>query len=174
MRRSLLVAMFAEEAGLVRAANALALEEVRIHDAYGPYPVHHLERALRIRASRLPWVTLAAGVAGMLTAIGFQFYAAVLDWPMNIGGKPDNSTLAFVPITFELTVLLAGLATVLAFLIRCRLFPRIDVRPVIDGVTEDRFALVLRKGDPSFDWSHLRRLLEKHGATEVRVTEAGA
>src|SRR5437660_967458 len=117
MRKSLLVALFTEEGSFVEAAKAVARENFRIHDAYGPYPVHHLESALAIHGSRLPWITLIAGVIGALSALAFQFYAAVLDWPMNIGGKPDNSTLAFIPITFELTVLLAGLATVAAFLV---------------------------------------------------------
>src|SRR5215212_3388707 len=127
VRKSLLIAVFDEEASLVRAANAVALEDYRIHDAYGPYPVHHLESALGLRGSRLPWITLAAGIAGLLGGLGFQFYASLADWPMNIGGKPDNSTLAFVPITFELAVLLAGMATVVGFLFRSRLFPRPDV-----------------------------------------------
>ena len=96
--------------------------------------------------------------------MGFQFYAAVLDWPMNVGGKPANSTLAFIPITFEVTVLFAGLATVAAFLVRSGLFPRTDVRPIVEGVTEDRFALVLRK-TAGVEWR--RRLLEEYGAVDV-------
>jgi hypothetical protein len=172
MRRSLLIALFEEEGSFVRAANAVASDSVRIHDAYGPYPVHGLESAMSLRDSRLSGVTLIAGLAGLIGALAFQFYAAVLDWPMNVGGKPANSTLAFVPITFEVTVLLAGLATVAAFLVRSRLYPRPSVRPIVEGVTEDRFALVLRKVRAGIEWSDVRRLLEKHGAVEVREAAA--
>ena len=174
MRRSLLVAMFEEEGSFVRAANAVASDSVRIHDAYGPYPVHGLESAMSLRDSRLSFVTLAAGLTGLIGALAFQFYAAVLDWPMNVGGKPANSTLAFIPITFEVTVLLAGLATVAAFLVRSRLFPRPSVRPIVEGATEDRFALVLRRMRVGIDWSDVQRLLEEHGAVDVHVAEAGA
>jgi hypothetical protein len=174
MRRSLLVASFEEEESFVRAAKAVASEGVRIQDAYGPYPVHGLESAMALRDSRLSWVTLAAGLAGLIGAMVFQFYAAVLDWPMNVGGKPANSTLAFIPITFEVTVLLAGLATVAAFLVVSRLFPRTGVRPIVEGVTEDRFALVLRKAKAGIDWSDVRRLLEEYGAIDVHISEAGA
>ena len=65
-----------------------------------------------IRRSRLPFVTLLAGLGGLCFALAFQYYTAVFDWPLDVGGKPENSTLAFVPICFELTVLIGGLGTV--------------------------------------------------------------
>ena len=93
-----------------------------------------------IRRSRLPFVTLLAGLAGLCFALLFQYYTAVFDWPLDVGGKPENSTLAFVPICFELTVLFGGLATVAAFLLRARLFPgKREQLPVL-GVTNDVFA----------------------------------
>jgi hypothetical protein len=94
--------------------------------------------------SRLPRVAFGAGVAGVVFALGFQFYMAAFDWPLDVGGKPLNSALAFVPITFEITVLLAGLAVTAAFFWRCRLFP--GARPIAfdEPVTLDGFVLVLR------------------------------
>ena len=71
----------------------------------------------------LPWVTFVVGCCALALALTFQFYTTVLDWPLNVGGKPDNSTLAFVPICFELTVLISGLATVAALFLRARLYP---------------------------------------------------
>ncbi len=74
-------------------------------------------------ARELPFVTLLAGLLGLCFAFTFQFYTAVFDWPLDVGGKPENSTLAFVPVCFELTVLIGGLGTVGAFLLRARLYP---------------------------------------------------
>src|SRR5260370_23286421 len=123
------------------------------------------------RPSRLPWVTFLAGLGGLTFALIVQFYTNIWDWPLNVGGKPDNSTLAFVPVCFELTVLIAGLSTVAAFFFRTRLFPGKKERLAAEGVTDDKFALVLRKRT-----SDLRRamtILEASGAEKVeqKVTE---
>src|SRR6185503_4028298 len=81
------------------------------------------DEAMGIRRSRLPLVTLLAGLGGLCFALVFQYYTAVFDWPLDVGGKPENTTLAFVPICFELTVLIGGLGTAGAFLLRARLYP---------------------------------------------------
>jgi hypothetical protein len=161
-----LVATFGDERGLLSAVRAVRARGLRVHDVYSPYPVHRLDEAMGIGPSRLPIVTLAGGVLGLLASLSFQFYVAVFDWRLNVGGKPDNSTLAFVPITFEMTVLAAGLATVAALLLRCRLFPAARV-PVLEPLaTDDLFALVLRWRHTAFD-PHVERLLYEHGACAV-------
>jgi hypothetical protein len=143
----------------------------RIHDVYTPYPVHGLDELMGLRRSRLPLMTLVGALVGGATALAMQFYMAVFDWPLNVGGKPANSTLAFVPITFELTVLCAGLLTAAAFLIRSRLVPGAGAAQFADGTTEDVFALVLRRRDATFDAGEARRLLLESGAAQVRLTE---
>jgi hypothetical protein len=114
-------------------------------------------------------MSLAAGVFGLGIAMGLQFYAGVFDWNLNVGGKPDNSTLAFVPIAFELTVLFAGLAAVAAFLLRAGLFPGARARLLSEGTTEDTFAVVLRRRDATFDAGEARRLLMETGARTVTI-----
>ncbi len=123
MHSQFLVARFSNEHDLREAVRQLRGHGFRIFDAYTPYPVHGLAELMGVRRSRLPIVSLCAALVGLGIALGFQFYAAVFDWPLNVGGKPPNSTLAFVPITFEITVLCAGLATAAAFLVRSRLLP---------------------------------------------------
>src|SRR6267154_5530138 len=123
MPKNLIVATFASSETLMRAVRAVTKENFRIYDVYAPYPVHGLDAAMGIRHSRLPWVTFIVGLCGLTLALTFQFYTSVLDWPLNVGGKPDNSTLAFIPISFELTVLFGGLATVGAFFLRAKLYP---------------------------------------------------
>lgn len=172
MLKQFLVATFFDEHALREAVARMRAQGFRIHDVYTPYPVHGLDELMGIRRSRLPFVSFAAGAFGLIAALGFQFYAAVFDWPLNVGGKPANSTLAFIPITFELTVLCAGLATAATLLLRCGLLP--GARPLLlaPGVTEDVFALVLRKRDATFDAGEARRLLMESGARNVTITES--
>src|SRR5437899_1195668 len=147
MPREYLVATFVEPDALVAAVTTIRAHGFKIYDVYTPCPVHGLDEAMGIRRSRLPYVTLAAAAIGLVAAISFQFYAAVLDWPLNVGGKPDNSTLAFVPIAFEIPVLLGGLATVAALFFRTRLYPGKREQLMAERVTNDTFALALRKRD---------------------------
>jgi hypothetical protein len=114
-------------------------------------------------------VALVAGAFGLVFTLALQFYCAVFDWPLNVGGKPANSTLAFVPITFELTVLFAGLAAAGAFLFTSRLFPGAKPRLFVEGATEDVFAVVLRKREATFDAGQARRLLLESGAYSVQT-----
>jgi hypothetical protein len=172
MRKSFLVATFSGPDELLQAVHAVREADFRIYDVYAPYPVHGLDEAMGIRRTRLPWVTLVMGSSALLFAVCFQFYATVLDWPLNVGGKPDNSALAFVPIAFELTVLLGGLATVAALLLRTKLYPGKREELIVEGVTNDRFALALRKRDPEFDMTLACALLEECGAHEIEEKEA--
>ena len=172
MPRSFLVATFSDAETLLHAVRAVTHEDFRVYDVYAPYPIHGLDAAMGVRRSRLPWVTFVVGCAALATALVFQFYTAVLDWPLNVGGKPDNSTLAFVPICFEITVLLSGLATVAALFLRARLYPGKKELLFAEGVTNDTFALVLRRRDASFDRDRAWQILEENGADRVREREA--
>jgi hypothetical protein len=172
MRSNILVATFPHVEGLLRAVRQARREMIRVYDVFAPFPVHGLDEAMGIRHTRLPKVTLVAGLTGLAFALSLQFYANVLDWPINVGGKPDNTTLAFIPISFELTVLFGGLATVAAFLLRTRLFPGKKPWLPAAGITNDVFALVLRK--PSAAETHERalKLLSECGAASVTESEA--
>ena len=172
MRSNILVATFPDVDGLLRAVRQARKEMLRVYDVYSPFPIHGLDEAMRIRYTRLPKVTLIAGLTGLAFALSLQFYANVLDWPLNVGGKPDSTTLAFIPISFELTVLLGGLTTVAAFLLRAKLFPGKQPWLPTPGVTDDKFALVLRK--PAAEETHQRALalLTECGAASVTESEA--
>jgi len=144
MLKTFLVATFSDAEDLLRAVPLVRRQGLRLYDVYAPYPIEELDELMAIKRTRLPYVTLFAGLTGLATALALQFYANVLDWPLDVGGKPDNSTLAFIPISFELTVLFAGLATVLAFFVRTRLYPGKREELAAPGVTDDVFALVVR------------------------------
>src|SRR5204863_2726746 len=154
------------------AVQAVRRQDFSVYDVYAPYPIHGLDHAMGVHRSHLPWVTFVVGLTGLTLALTLQFYTTVLDWPLNVGGKPDNSTLAFIPICFELSVLFGGLATVAALLLRARLYPGKKPWLVHAGVTNDTFALVLRK--PSDDEPHQRALalLQESGAASITESEA--
>lgn len=168
-KKEFLVATFDEEHEMRQGLARIREHGFRVYDVYAPYPVHGLDEAMGIRRTRLPWVTLGAGLIGLATALLMQFYMAVFDWNLNVGGKPDNSTLAFVPISFELTVLFAGLATAAALLFRCGLYPGALPRMLEEGTNEDTFAVVLRRRDATFVAGEARRLLLESGARKVTV-----
>ena len=170
MGASILVATFSRADDLVRAVKQARREAFRVHDVFAPFPVHGLDEAMGIRRTRLPRVTLIAGLTGLCCAMALQFYANVLDWPLNVGGKPDNSTLAFIPISFELTVLFGGLATVAAFFLRARLYPGKQPWLVVPGVTDDVLALVLRTPAEAAAEERARTLLAEHGAERVTAS----
>lgn len=158
---------FGDEASLLRAVKLARVRGLDIEDVFAPYPIHSLDEAMGLPRTRLPWVTLAGGLFGMAAAIGLQVWTAVVDWPIDVGGKPANSGLAFLPITFELTVLCAGLASAGAFFWRSRLYPAAPVRSLAPGVTDDTFVLVLAA--PSLHAEGARQLLADTGARQIRV-----
>jgi hypothetical protein len=172
MKASVLVATFLDTEALLRAVRGARREMVRVYDVFTPFPVHGLDEAMGVRRTRLPKVTLIAGLTGLSFALLLQYYANVLDWPLNVGGKPDNTTLAFIPISFELTVLFGGLSTVAAFFLRTKLFPGKKPWLPAPGITDDTFTLVLRK--PIADETHQRTLalLTECGAASITESEA--
>jgi hypothetical protein len=168
----ILVATFSDTDHLLGAVRKARREMFRVYDVFTPFPVHGLDEALGVRRTRLPWVTLLCALTGLATAVTLQFYTNVLDWPLDVGGKPDNSTLAFVPICFELSVLFGGLGSVGALLLRARLYPGKQPWLVNPGITDDVFAMVVRR--PSDDETHQRALslLKECGAASVTESEA--
>jgi hypothetical protein len=171
MLRSFLVGTFQDADSLMSAVRPMRSENFRIFDVYSPYPIHGLDEAMGIRRTRLPFVTLLVGLMGLSIAVSLQYFT-IMDWPLNVGGKPQNSTLAFLPICFELTVLLGGLATVAALFLRTRLYPGKMEQLPAEGVTNNMFALVVRLPDTAAGDRRARELLMSHGAVNVQEKEA--
>lgn len=163
------VGVFAAEGELVAAADAARRGGLPIHDAYSPYAVHGLDRAMGLPASALPKICFRLGAAGLAIAAGFEYWASTYDWPMNIGGKSISASPALAPIAFELTVLFAAVGSVLAFLYIRRLSPlRVPELPAL-GALNDRFVLALR-AEPG-GASRLKDFLREHGAATVEEAE---
>jgi hypothetical protein len=143
MAATRVVCVFDREEDIVGAAAASRERGLTIADAYAPYPVHGLAAAMGLEASRLPWLCFGLGVISGVAMLLFQYWASAISWPTNIGGRPWNSFPAFVPVTFELVVLVAGVGTVAAFLGVAGLRPWRSADVPVPRVTDDRFALVL-------------------------------
>jgi len=175
MVKEFLFGIFTDESKLLKAVRRLRSEGFEIRDVLTPYAVHGLDDAMGLRRSRLAVVTFIAGLTGLILSMAFQFWTSTVDWPVNVGGKPVNSTLAFLPVSFEITVLFGGLATVLAFFLRTRLRPGAKAVLLEQGITNDRFVIVLERKDASFEETRARALLREGGAeaiTEKSVVSA--
>lgn len=167
MTRRVLIAVFQHDSDLLRAVAAVRAAGLRIDDVYAPYAVHGLDRALGWRPSRLSWACALCGLAGAAFMLWFQQWTSAVSWPLNVGGKPWNSLPAFVPIIFEGMVLAAGLGTVFALFLVSRLRPGKKALPIVPGVFDDRFALVVEETDATFDAAAVSELLRDHHAVEV-------
>jgi Alternative complex III, ActD subunit len=170
------VAEFDAPDALLRAVRELRQRGYRDIDAFTPYPVKGLEAALGTRRSPINWMTLPVWLAAAIGAYLVQWYCNAYDYPLDVGGRPPHSPPAFVPITFEMAVLAASLASFVLFLVWAGLpelyHPLFSV-PHFERATIDRFFLGVDASDPSFDCPRLASVLLELGAARVtfpRVT----
>ncbi len=167
MSRRLVLGVFENESGLLAAVRKSRARGLKVLDAYSPYAIHGLDDAMGLRPSRLPWICFAAAVTGAALKLWFEYWVTMVDWPLNVGGKPWNSLPAFVPVTFEVMVLSAGLTTVFTFFLISRLRPGKKAVSVHRGVTDNRFVVVLEETDAAFDLPDVRKMFELSGAVAV-------
>ena len=164
-----LMAEFGDAQALLMAARACA-RSYRDVDAYAPFPVEGLAQAIGFRPDRTSLVTLLGGIAGGAATYLLQWYSAVVDYPIDSGGRPLHSWPAFIPATFELTILGAAIGTFLALLALNGL-PRLH-HPIFEAqdfdlASRNRFFLAVRASDPRFDAARTRRDLEALHALKV-------
>jgi len=164
---TLVVGVFECDEKLLTACRAARERGIAIHDTYVPFAVHGLDEAMGLRRTRLTVVCFVLGLLGLAIALGFQLWATVSDWPVNIGGKSHSAIPALIPITFELTILFAAIGTVLVFFGRAKLWPGKEFTPLDAAATDDRFLLVLED-----EGEGAATLLDELGAIDIRELEA--
>ena len=139
-------------------------------DAHTPFPVHGLEKAMGLYASKLGWIVFGAGITGAGLAMLLQWWTSAVDYPVVISGKPLFSWPAFVPVMFEVMVLFAAFGAFLGMLHLNRL-PRyhhpLFANPRFERVTDDKFFISIESTDPRFDEEKTEELLKGSGALQV-------
>jgi hypothetical protein len=167
-----LMAEFDNPEDLVAAAKQAREAGYRRMDAYTPFPVEQLDDALGLGRTWVPFIVLIGGILGAALGYGMQYYIAVIDYPVNIGGRPLHSWPAFIPVTFEMTVLVAGLFAVLGMLALNGLpmpYHPIFNAPGFTLASQERFFLCIEAIDPKFHREDTRRFMD--GLTPRRVSE---
>jgi hypothetical protein len=158
-----LMAEFGTADQLLAAARRVREAGYRHAEAYSPFPVEGLAQALGFERSRVPLFTFLGGLAGGAGGYFMQWYSAVIDYPVNIAGRPLHSWPMFVPVTFELAVLGAAFAAVLSMLAGSglpRLRHPVFAAPDFDLATRNRFFLFLRSDETAFDAEQAAKLLD--------------
>ncbi len=158
-----LLAEFDTPTELVVAARRAYEEGFRRMDAYSPFPIEELAEAIGMHSDRVPLVVLVGGILGGLGGYMLQYWINVISYPVNVGGRPFHSWPAFIPVTFEMTILFAGLAGAFGMLALNGL--PMPFHPLFNSsrfafATRDRFFLCIEAADPKFDLVGVRTFLE--------------
>jgi len=165
-----IVGLFKDPYHLLRAAREVHQRKFVFCDAFTPYPIHGLDKILRHKRSRIPWVTLVFGLIGCFGGLYFQIWTSAVDWPLIVGGKPFNSLPAFIPVTFECTILFGGLATAAAMFMFCGL-PNYHTQVFDPEITNDRYALYVPAKETGFKEADVKAFMKKAGAYEIKMVE---
>jgi hypothetical protein len=168
------MAEFDNPSDAVAAAKRVHEEGYTKIDAFSPYPVEELSEAIGVHKTYMSHIVLAGGILGGLTGYLMQFYLATLYYPINVGGKPPHSWPAFIPITFEMTVLGAGLFAVFGMLALNGLpepYHPVFNAPNFALASRDRFFVLVESVDPKFDRERTAEFLRTLGPREVTDVE---
>jgi hypothetical protein len=159
--------IFLDEDTVVAAARKVRESGFTKFDAISPYPIHAMEEACGIKRSAIPYVTFATGVIGLLSGLALTYYTSVVDWAVNVGGKPMFSLPAFIPIIFELTILFAALSSVGAFFYFCGM-PRINAPTIDKDLTCHKFAIFIPENESGYNSERVEKMLTELGAVEIK------
>ena len=162
-----LVGIFDDEDILLHGVDGIRDKGVKIHEVYTPFPVHGLDEALGYKRSRLPIAAFLFGLTGTILALTMQIWMLGFDWPMIIGGKNFVSLPPFIPVTFELTVLLSALGMVATFFIVSDMKPYKTPRSYDIRSTDDKHVMAINLASNKLSKEDISRILKDNGASEV-------
>ena len=169
-----MMAEFENPTAVVEAARSAYEEGYRKMDAYTPYPIEELTEAIGFRHTRLPLIVLIGGIIGCLGGYFLCYWVSAIAYPLNVGGRPLHSWPAFIPVTFETTILVAALSAVFGMLALNGLptpyHPVFNV-PRFELASRNSFFLCIESADPKFDPEKTRAFLEGLDPREVTDVE---
>ena len=165
-----LLAEFDSADDLVAATRKVTAAGYTKTDGFSPFPIHEMSEALNFRERKVAPIILAGGLCGLLGGWGLEYWSQVIAYPLNIGGRPFNSWVSFIPPAFETTILVAAFSAVIGML-ALNGFPQ-PYHPVFNApsfarASQDRFFLVIEAADPKFDLERTRAFLDGLNPREV-------
>lgn len=169
--KKFVVGCFDDEAVLFPAVKKVRAAGYKIHDVYTPFPVHGLDHALGLRETSLHTAGFIYGITGTTTALSFMSWVFTTDWPMNIGGKPHFPLPAFIPITFELTVLFSAVGMVMTFMYLCQMAPFVKKHIFHPRQTDDLFVMAIEVTEKTRP-EEVKAFLDSVGAKEINEQTA--
>lgn len=165
--KSFVLGVYDDEDVLLHAVEKVRDKGVKIHEVYSPFPVHGLDEALGYKRTRLPIAAFMFGMTGTILALTMQIWMLGFDWPMIIGGKNFASLPPFVPVTFELTVLLSALGMVATFMIVSDMKPYKWPKTFDLRSTDDKHIMAIDLESNKLDKGTIGSILKESGASEV-------
>lgn len=169
--KKFVVGCFDDEKTLFPAVKNVRKSGYKIHDVYTPFPVHGLDHAMGLRETSLHTAGFIYAITGTTTAVAGISYILVKDWPLNIGGKPHFALPAWIPITFELTVLFAAVGMVLTFCYLCNLAPFVKKHHFHPRSTDDLFVMAIECTEKT-NAEEAEAFLKNAGAVETKIESA--
>ena len=169
--KKFVVGSFDDEEVLFPAVKNVRKAGYKIHDVYTPFPIHGLDKVMGLRDTSLHTAGFIYAITGTSIAVGFISWVFTHDWPMNIGGKPHFALPAWIPIIFELTVLLSAVGMVLTFCYLCQLAPFVKKHHFHLRATDDTFVMAI-ECTPKTDEGAVQAFLQSVGAKEINIQNA--
>lgn len=175
MEEKVIYAMYDDDDVLKKGAKELVDKGVHVADVYSPFPVHGIDPIIGVEPTRLGIAAFLYGITGtMLAAIGIRYFM-IIDWPMNIGGKPNfslmDNILSFVPIFFEFTVLCAAHGMAITYLLRNKTLPGMPARNPDPRTTDDKFVMEITTSTNSLDAKKLESAIKKTALLELSIKD---
>jgi Protein of unknown function (DUF3341) len=168
--KEILYGLYNDETELLRAVKKAGREHLDIWDVFSPFPVHGLDPILGLEESRLHQAGFIYGMTGTLTALLFMSWAVLQNWPIIFGNKPFWPVPAYIPVTFELTVLFASIGMTVTFYTICGMGPGVKNPTLDDRITDDKFCVAFDvSGASSTEVESLKGFFNNTGAAEVNT-----
>ena len=161
--------MFDDDDILLDAVKEIVKNKMYIHEVYTPFPVHGLDKAMKLKPTNISIATFFYGCIGLTVAVLMMYYIMIVDWPQDIGGKPSFTLIenipSFVPIIFEMTVFFAAHLMVITFYMRSKLWPFKKAENPEPSTTDDKFLIDMESGS---NLSRTKTMLKKMGAISIK------
>lgn len=166
MNNHFVIGVFDEETQLMAAVNETKKQGFNIQEIYSPYPVYEAIEAMG-KKTRFTFAAFLFGLFGAIGVLAFMYYTAVIDWPINYGGKPTNAFPSFIVVTIVITILTVTLASLFTFSARAKVFPGKKYILPDARSTDNKFVMVFDKLSNATEDDRLRQILKTEGAVEV-------